>query len=88
MLSRYLQIPVKKPLKRIRHTTRQATLNREDRLKNLKGAFAVPDKQIVSGKKILLVDDVLTTGSTLHACAEALQKAGTLDIKVFTAARR
>jgi ComF family protein len=88
MLSRYLQIPVKTPLKRIRHTTRQATLSREERLKNLKGAFKVPDTGAVVGKKILLVDDVLTTGSTLHACAEALQAAGTSDIKVFTVARR
>ena len=88
MLSRYLKIPVKTPLKRIRHTTRQATLSREERLKNLKGAFAVPKQPTVAGKKILLIDDVLTTGSTLHACAEALNKAGAADIKVFTVARR
>ena len=88
MLGKYLNIPVKSPLKRIRHTTRQATLNREERLKNLKGAFAVPKPEKVAGKIILLVDDVLTTGSTLHACAEALRQAGAKDIKVFTAARR
>ncbi len=88
MIARYLNIPVKKPLKRIRHTTRQATLNREERLKNLKGAFAVPKPEKVAGKTILLIDDVLTTGSTLHACAEALRKAGVKDIKVFTVARR
>ena len=88
MLSRYLHIPVKTPLKRVRATIRQATLNREERLKNLKNAFKVPNADKVTGKTILLVDDVLTTGSTLHACAEALRKAGAKDIKVFTAARR
>ena len=88
MLTRYLGKPCNLPLKRIRPTTRQATLSREERLKNLKGAFKVPDTGAVVGKKILLVDDVLTTGSTLHACAEALQAAGTSDIKVFTVARR
>ena len=88
MLAKYLNIPVKSPLKRIRHTTRQATLSREERLKNLKDAFAVPHPEKVSGKTVLLIDDVLTTGSTLHACAEALRLAGASDIKVFTAARR
>lgn len=88
MLARYLDIPVKTPVKRIRHTTRQATLTREERLKNLKGAFAVPKPEKVKDKTILLIDDVLTTGSTLHACAEALCKAGVKDIKVFTVARR
>ena len=88
MISGYLHIPVKTPLKRIRATTRQATLTREERLKNLKNAFAVPNPQKVAGKSILLIDDVLTTGSTLHACADALRKAGAADIKVFTVARR
>lgn len=88
MLSKYLNIPVKKPLKRIRNTTRQATLNRNERLKNLQNAFTVPHPEKVSGKTVLLIDDVLTTGSTLHACAEELRKAGVADIKVFTAARR
>ena len=88
MLARYMNIPVKTPVKRIRHTIRQATLSREERLKNLKGAFAVPKPEKVKDKTILLIDDVLTTGSTLHACAEALRKAGVKDIKVFTVARR
>ena len=67
---------------------RQATLSREERLKNLKDAFAVPAASKVKGKKILLVDDVLTTGATLHACAEALLKAQAESVVVFTIARR
>lgn len=88
MLSRHLNIPCRKPLKRIRQTISQATLTREERLKNLKNAFAVPHKEQVTGAKILLIDDVLTTGSTLHACAETLLAAGAAKIVIFTAARR
>lgn len=88
MLARHLNIPVKKPLKRIRPTIRQATLSREERLKNLNKAFAVPHPEKVKDAKILLVDDVLTTGSTLHACAETLLQAGASKIVVFTVARR
>ena len=88
MLAKQLNKPYKNLLKRTRSTQRQATLSREERLKNLQGAFAVKKPAHVSGKKILLVDDVLTTGATLHACAEALQQAGSAELLVFTLARR
>ncbi|MBE6403256.1 MAG: ComF family protein [Lentisphaerae bacterium] len=88
MLARGMKKPCKTPLKRIRPTLRQATLSRDERLKNLKGAFTVPEPATVANKKILLVDDVLTTGATLHACAEALLQAGAASVSVFTVARR
>ncbi len=88
MLAAKLNKPCKNYLKRIRPTIRQATLNRNERLKNLKNAFAVPHPENVRNRKILLVDDVLTTGSTLHACAEELLKAGADSVVIFTAARR
>ncbi len=88
MLSRKIDIPYKNPLKRIRKTPRQATLSRQERLNNLNGAFIVPDPTKVAGKKILLVDDVLTTGATLHCCAEALLNAGAESVVIFTVARR
>lgn len=88
MIAKYLHKPCPTPLKRIRPTARQATLNREDRLKNLKGAFAVPHPRQVAGKKILLIDDVLTTGATLHAASEVLLQSGAESICVFTIARR
>ena len=88
MLSRKINISYKSPLKRIRKTPRQATLSRQERLENLKDAFIVPTPAKVAGKKILLVDDVLTTGATLHCCAEALLKAGAESVVIFTVARR
>ena len=55
---------------------------------DLHKAFAVPHPEKVKDCKILLVDDVLTTGSTLHACAETLLQAGAAKIVIFTVARR
>ena len=88
LIAQNMHKPCKTPLKRIRPTIRQATLSREERLKNLRGAFAVPHPEIVANKKILLVDDVLTTGATLHGCSEALLQAGAANVSVFTVARR
>ena len=88
MLSRRMHKPCCKVLKKIRPTIRQATLSREERLKNLRGAFAAVSKAQISGKKILLVDDVITTGATLHACAEVLMNNGAEYVTVFTVARR
>ncbi len=62
-------------LKRIRNTQSQVGLSAEERRANVAGAFqGVPE--IVSEKRVLLIDDVTTTGSTLEACAKALKKAG------------
>jgi competence protein ComFC len=76
-------------LRRIRWTSSQAGLDREGRLHNLRGAFAVPrrlEKQI-NGRAVLIIDDVLTTGTTAHECAVALKKAGAARVAVLTAAR-
>lgn len=69
-------------LKRIRHTSTQTKLNREERQINVAGAFALKEKERISGKHILLVDDVLTTGSTLHACASTLLQARECKVSV------
>ncbi len=65
----------------------QAELNREERLKNLKGTFAVEDVQRVEGRKILLVDDVYTTGATVDTAARALYKAGAESVEALVLAR-
>ncbi len=74
-------------LKRIRWTEPQVNLNRTERLKNVKGAFQVVKKEDILSKKILLIDDVLTTGATIKECAIALTKAGASSIYVLTLAR-
>lgn len=72
-------------LRRIRNTRSQVGLSAEDRHLNVKGAFeALPD--IVSGKRVMVVDDVMTTGSTLKACADALFKACAQSIYCLTLA--
>jgi len=59
-------------LKRIRHTATQTKLNRAERQQNVAGAFALTQPERLAGKQVLLVDDVLTTGATLHTCAAEL----------------
>lgn len=81
-------IPVVHALKRVRPTGHQARLKRDARFENLKGAFSVPDSTPCEKRTILLVDDVMTTGSTLSAAANALLAAGAKEIFVLIAARR
>lgn len=73
-------------LKRIRNTVSQVGLSGDVRRQNVAGAFeALPE--MVGGKKILLVDDVMTTGSTLEACSKALRESGADAIYCLTIAR-
>ena len=74
-------------LKRIRHTIPQVQLSASARRHNLKHAFAINDTNAVKGRKIVLVDDVETTGSTLRECANVLKKAGAKEIYALTLAR-
>ena len=63
-------------LKKTRYTRPQSKLKRNDRLHNLEGAFSVSPDVFVEGKRILLVDDVLTTGTTINTCAKILKDKG------------
>lgn len=74
-------------LRRIRWTEPQTGLDAADRRGNVSGAFALRDPQRVKGKRVLLVDDVLTTGSTVRSCAKPLREAGAAAIFVVTVAR-
>ncbi len=76
-------------IRRKRRTPSQANLRAKARAKNVRGAFSVSKKSAVkiTGKRILLIDDVMTTGSTLNACAGVLLWAGADAVDVLTLAR-
>lgn len=76
-------------LERSRRTKQQVGLKAKERARNVQGAFRVPTSQRleVKGQRILLIDDVYTTGATLQACARALRRAGATQIDCLTFAR-
>ena len=87
LLSRARGIPVDDCLKRIRYTTSQTGFDRAARMENLRGAFQMRQHHDVRNLNLLLIDDVLTTGSTVDECAKALLKAGAASVRVATVAR-
>jgi ComF family protein len=74
-------------LERRRETQSQIGLSRHQRQENMRGAFAVSSPEKLSGREILLVDDVFTTGTTASECARVLRKAGAARVYVATVAR-
>ncbi len=76
-------------LKRTRHTKTQTKLDKDEREKNLKGAFAVEPKHsdLIRGRKLVLVDDIVTTGATTAHCTRALLEAGVSSVSVLSLAR-
>lgn len=76
-------------LQRLHDTPAQSELPREQRLRNVRGAFGVADGQTrtVSGRHVLLVDDVMTSGATLYGAAQALRAAGAMRITGLVMAR-
>ena len=86
-LSETLGIPMRTDvLIRTRFNSSQTRKNRLERWENVMTVFHVPDSQAVVGKNILLIDDVLTTGATIEACAGELLKAGCKSVGVLTIA--
>ena len=86
-LRRECELPLGKVLQRTRYTTTQTQFDRSERMENLRGAFRLRRGCNVQDFRMLLVDDVLTTGSTLSECAFVLKKAGALSVHAATAAR-
>jgi ComF family protein len=83
-----MQIPVnKRLLRRVVPTRTQTQLSRQERLANVRNAFAMRGSQRLNGERIVLVDDVLTTGATTSACARVLKAAGAGEVCVWTVAR-
>jgi ComF family protein len=76
-------------LRRVKATRQQVGLGKSERASNVQGAFRVPadGRAAVAGRKLVLVDDVLTSGATLEAGARALQRAGAASVDVLVFAR-
>jgi competence protein ComFC len=87
LLSEKMSIQSKAVLKRIRYTTTQTAFDRVERMENLRNAFRLRKNMNVRHLRVLLIDDVLTTGSTLSECARVLKDAGAMSVYAATAAR-
>lgn len=88
--ARRLDIPVNvsnTALLRHRETKSQVGLTREERIANVHGAFRISDPAQVKDRVVILVDDVMTTGTTLSECARVLKKAGARKVWAVTVAR-
>jgi len=84
----YTGLPVEMDcLIRIRWTMPQVELNEKEREKNVKGAFDVKDPERLLGKKVLIVDDVITTGATINEATKTLNASGIEGVFVFTLGR-
>ncbi len=87
-LSRHIAVPFfEQSLARVQHTLPQVGLTDPERLRNVRGAFRCRAPEKVAGRRVLLVDDVMTTGATVASAAEALLAGGALRVSVLTAAR-
>ena len=94
-LGRRVRLPVWPVLRRARYTGTQTLLSREERARNLTGAFALAGgwrarrwRHGLDGTDVLLVDDVFTSGATVDACARVLLAGGAASVRVLTIARR
>ena len=87
-LSQCLSLPIiSENLWRKKYRKQQAKLSAKKRLDNIKGAFAIREKNIFFGKKILLVDDVVTTGASLNEAAKVVRLAGASTVWGITIAK-
>lgn len=91
VLARLLEKKTGRPafdcLRRIRNTPTQTRFDRNERMENLRNAFELRKNASVQGKHLLLIDDVLTTGSTVDECSRVLRRAGAASVRVITVAR-
>ena len=83
-LSVAVNVPMFRGVKKVKETPHQAGLNAKDRFKNLKTAFRLTDRKLLTGKTVLIVDDVTTTGATSESLAEKLKGAGAAKVYLIT----
>lgn len=88
-LAQVLEIPLDKALERVKYTETQTNKSRMQRWENVQEVFRVSSSSLVNNRKVLLVDDVMTTGATLAVCANILLNSGarSVDIAVIAAGR-
>ena len=87
VISRELDIPLTKTLRKIRHTKPQSGMgDAAHRRANILGAYRITDPALVFDKRILLIDDIITTGATASECARVLLTAGAKEVKLATVA--
>ena len=86
-LSGKTHVPVRNAVRRVHQKAAQAGLTNAKRRANVVGAFRVRNRAAVDGKRILLIDDVMTTGATAGACAKVLKRAGAAHVTLLTVAR-
>ena len=79
-------VPMQKALLRVRATRPMYQLSAEERQHNLQGAFRPKEGAVLAGKRILLVDDIMTTGATLYACARELRQSGAASVTAIVLA--
>lgn len=76
-----------KILYKIKDTLPQSTLDKEKRIENIKGAYYIKNELILKKKKVLLIDDIFTTGNTVDECSRVLKQSGAKEIGIFTLAK-
>lgn len=86
-VSRRTGIPWSRALRRVKRTAVQAGLTSAERRDNVRGAFRISRPEAVAGKRVLLIDDVLTTGATAAAASAVLRRAGAAHVAVLALAR-
>jgi ComF family protein len=87
VIAKKWSVPIVRAVRRVKPTPPQAGLTNSKRRSNMAGAFAVKKKVRLDGQRVLLVDDVLTTGATAAACARALKRAGAAHVALLALAR-
>lgn len=86
-IAKYFGLPVSSSnLIKDKQTESQSLLDKTKRIMNVLDSFRVQDKREIKGKKVLLVDDIITTGATVNECSKVLKQAGGLEVYVVTIA--
>lgn len=86
-VSAVIDVKIVHCIKRGRNTKPQSLLPKEKRIQNIRGAFKVVLPEVVAGRRVLLIDDVMTTGATVNECSRVLKDAGAEAVFVLTAAK-